>query len=509
AAGSGERADATQALERDGFRCFSEVPQVGDALVIAVTEPVPSCAVRLRFRCNIHGHGVDPKHPPLAWDAFDGEGWVHCEVDEDSTGGLNRDGDVILHVPPTHVAAIFDEHRAAWIRARVTEAEEGQPAYSSSPIVHAVTADTVGGTVEALNAEIVEGEVLGVSEGVAGQRFRVSRSPVLAGSGAPVLEVSSEEGWEDWTEVRHFAASGPVDRHFVLDAYHGEVSFGPAVRDADGGVRQYGAIPPKDGQLRMRSYTVGGGHGGNVARGAISVVSGSIPFVAKVENRRAAQGGVDGEDLEAAKARGPIVLQTRSRAVTAEDFEQLTREGAPEVARVRCAPAGEGVDAGSVRVLIVPAAPVTDGRIRFEELRPSTATFEAIRRHLDTCRLVGTRVIIEPPNYRGITVVARLVARPRANASRVREDALTALHRHLNPLTGGPDKDGWPFGRPVQSGEIFAVLQAIRGVELVEDVRIFGADPITGVRGQATQRLELGPHDLVFSYEHQVMVEGG
>jgi hypothetical protein len=31
---------------------------------------------------------------------------------------------------------------------------------------------------------------------------------------------------------------------------------------------------------------------------------------------------------------------------------------------------------------------------------------------------------------------------------------------------------------------------------------------VTGQRGQATQRLELEPTALVFSYEHQVLVDG-
>ncbi|MGH4023680.1 MAG: putative baseplate assembly protein, partial [Pseudonocardiaceae bacterium] len=71
---------------------------------------------------------------------------------------------------------------------------------------------------------------------------------------------------------------------------------------------------------------------------------------------------------------------------------------------------------------------------------------------------------------------------------------------------GGPDGTGWPFGRPVQSGEVFAVLQRLPGVEMVEDVRLFGADPVTGTRGEATSRLDLGEHALVFSYDHQIRV---
>ena len=37
--------------------------------------------------------------------------------------------------------------------------------------------------------------------------------------------------------------------------------------------------------------------------------------------------------------------------------------------------------------------------------------------------------------------------------------------------------------------------------------RLFGADPVTGERGKATDRLDVEPNALVFSYEHQVLVE--
>ena len=82
-----------------------------------------------------------------------------------------------------------------------------------------------------------------------------------------------------------------------------------------------------------------------------------------------------------------------------------------------------------------------------------------------------------------------------------------ALYAYLDPIHGGPDGTGWPFGRPVTAGELNAVLQQLRGTELVEDLRIFGADPVTGQRGQQTTRLDLEPTSLVFSYEHQVLVE--
>jgi hypothetical protein len=106
-----------------------------------------------------------------------------------------------------------------------------------------------------------------------------------------------------------------------------------------------------------------------------------------------------------------------------------------------------------------------------------------------------------------VTIVARLRARPRTDPARLQEAALTALYRYFNPTIGGPDGAGWPFGRPVMSGEVYSALQRLPGTEIVEDVRIFGADPITGERGKSTDRLDVEPHALVFSYEHQVMVE--
>lgn len=506
--GAEERVDRTEELQRGTkFGAFSTIPKPDDALVIGLSDAVPRCAVRLRLRCTIEGVGVDPTDPPLVWEAWDGETWHPCEVDLDGTGGLNRDGDVVIHIGREHVAAVLDGRRGGWLRARVTPTVAGQPAYQASPQIHAVEAATVGGTIDGVNAEIIVEEMLGISDGTSGQRFAIRHAPVLAGAGEPVLECSGDEGWMPWSEVQDFAAAGPDDPVFVLDAAAGEVQLGPAVREPDGSIRLYGRAPEKGEQLRLRSYATGGGRGGNVSRGAISVLKSSIPYVARVENRQPARGGVDGEDLENAKQRGPIQLRTRARAVTTEDFEQLSREAAPEVARVRCLSAGEGLEAGSVRILVVPAAPEERGRLRFEQLIPGEETLQAIASRLDECRLVGTRVLVEPPLYQGVTVVARLRSRPRAGVSRVEAAALDALFEHLNPISGGPDGRGWPFGRPVQAGEIFSILQSVPDVELVEDVRIFGADPTTGSRGQATQRLEVATNSLVFSYEHQVRVE--
>ncbi len=502
-----EPRDRTHELLMDtAVHAFSTRPVPGDTLLIGLDVPVPRCAVRLDLASRVEGVGVNPAEPPLVWEALCGERWQPCDVSLDETGGLNKAGSIVVHVPDGHDSAVVGERAAGWLRARVTEPEPGQPPYSRSPLLRSVGACTVGGTVTAIHAEMVEQEELGESEGVSGQRFLLANTPLVDSAEQPTVEVSSETGWQEWTVVEHFADSGPDDRHFTIDPVAGELAFGPAVRQPDGTIRRHGAVPPLGETIRIRRYSIGGGAAGNVAAGGISALRSSVPFVESVDNRHSAQGGVEGESLEDAKQRGPLLLRTRNRAVTAEDYEILAREAAPEVARVRCVPAGDS--AGAVRVLVVPAAASERGRIRLEDLIPADETFARISRRLDETRVVGTHVLLEPPRYRGITVVARLIARPRVDVARVENQALDALYRLLNPLPGGgPDGTGWPFGRPVQPGELYAAMQGVHGVELVEDLRIFGANPVTGKRGAEVKRLELDMNSLVFSFEHHVRVE--
>ncbi|MER7396862.1 putative baseplate assembly protein [Streptomyces sp. NPDC000151] len=497
-------------VEGKDVHCFAESPRPGDRMLFGLSAAVPHCAVVLTLGSRVDGVGVDPRQPPLAWEAWTADGWVACEVDRDTTGGLNRPGEVVLHVPGGHVLSRTGRREAGWLRCRVTEAAAGQPFYTTSPTIRSAEAFTIGGTTRAVHADTVRDELLGESPGLPGHRLRLTHAPVVGDAPPLHLQVAERDGWTDWQVVGHFAASGPDDRHVTLDAATGEVAFGPAVREPDGTLRQYGAVPPKGAVIRARRYRTGGGRTGNVARGAIQVLRDSVPYVAEVTNREAASGGVDGETVEEAKVRAPIALSAQDRAVTLRDYEELARRAAPETARITCLAAEpDEHGAHAVRVLVIPqAVPDPGGRLRFEQLVPNDALLDRITRYLDDRRLIGTRLAVGPPYYQGVTVVATVHAFRGTDTDRVRREAHDALHRHLDPLTGGAHGTGWPFGRPVQAGEVFAVLQRVPGVELVDEVLLHPADPLTGKRGDATDRIDLDPSALVFSFDHRVRVIG-
>ncbi len=492
-------------ITSDGARCFGTPPRAGDSFVVGLDRPAPSCAVLLRIGSEIEGIGVDPEDPPLAWEAYDGFEWLPCELDRDSTGGMNRPGEVVLHVPARHHMAVLGGESAAWIRCRVTEPGPDQPFYSASPMVKRLQAMTLGATTGAVHAEIVRNEVIGVSEGVAGQRFRVAKAPIVSAGTDMVIEVSGPDGWERWQERIGFGRLGPDDKAFTLDPTLGEISFGPTVRLEDGSARQYGAIPPKGASIRVPEYRSGGGAAGNVSARSLTMLQTPIPYIGRVENRLPAEGGVDGEDIENAKERGPIRLRALGRAVTPQDYVHLAHREAPEAARIHCVPSD--ADNG-VRVLVVPAAASDEhGRLDFETLVPPEEMLQRIAHVLEQRRTVGARVVVEPPVYHGITVVCRLRARHKIDEPRVRLIAQRTLYRYLHPILGGHDGDGWTFGQAVHLADVFAILQKVREVEAIEEVKIFPADPITGARGEESDRIDIGRDGLVFSYHHQVRVE--
>ncbi|WP_027944728.1 putative baseplate assembly protein [Amycolatopsis taiwanensis] len=507
AAGETEPVDRSVALAgAEAVRCFGTAPAAGDLLLFGLSEAAPRAAVLLRLDCAVDGIGVDPTDPPLVWEAWTADGWQACELDRDSTGGFNRPGDVVLHLPPGHTTSVLARRRAGWLRCRLVEPAPGQPFYRESPQLSSATAATIGGTVGARHAEPVTDSELGISDGTPGQRFALPRTPVLGEDGPLRVLVSDAQGWQEWQEVDSFAESTATDRHLTLDRVAGEVCFGPAIRRPDGSIRGHGAIPPQGAVITVPRYRIGGGRRGNVGAGVLNRARDPIPFVYRVTNRRPAAGGVDGEAVADAAVRGPLLLRTRDRAVTPTDYEFLARAAARELARVRCVPAEP--DSNAVRVLVIPHAGThAGGRILFPELDPSTALLQRVTGYLDQRRPVGTRLIVEPPFYQGITVVATLQPTVRADADALRDAALATLYEYLSPLDGGPEGTGWPFGRAVQAGELYAVLQRLSGVDMVTQLRLFPADPVTGRRGEPTDRIGLAHNAVTFPFEHQVRVE--
>jgi predicted phage baseplate assembly protein len=492
--------------ERETVRCFGSEPMTpGDAFYLGFADTLAGNLLRIDVQASIEGIGVDPTRPPLTWEVWSGEAWIPVKVHTDTTGGLNRDGTIELVVPLAHEPLTLGGTRGYWLRARLTVAAADQPQYQASPQVRSLRVASKGGTVRAEHSQRIDTELLGRSTGAPAQRFRVSHPPILPREEGEHIEVITPDGVEVWQEVPDFINSGPNDRHVAIDAASGIVHFGPRIRYPDGSVRQHGAIPPEGAEIVMASYRTGGGAIGNVGAGTLRLTRTTIPYIERVTNIEPARGGADGETIENAKQRGPMTLRTGQRAVTVQDFERLTLEASAEVARARCLPSN--TPGGPVRVLVVPKITNPVGELSIDEFALSDELVAQIGQHLDERRLVGTRVEIGTPYYQGVTVAALIRSLPGRPPGLVRERALDALYRFINPLTGGVEGTGWPFDTDLNAASVAQLIEAIDGVDRVEEILFFEYDLRTQTRhGSGRELIRLDAQSLFLSAHHQVVV---
>jgi hypothetical protein len=178
-------------------------------------------------------------------------------------------------------------------------------------------------------------------------------------------------------------------------------------------------------------------------------------------------------DLKAA-TRDVLMAHNRlGRAVTARDFEELALEfdgavhGSERVARASCVPGRDlrrewegGAPADS-------SADVTLVVVPFTGIEPSASLLHKLANTLEPYRLLTTRLHVSSPRYVGIGVRLTLKVRSRFHSDAIRESAVKALREFFDPLRGGEDGRGWPFGRDVYLSEIYQLLSGLEGVAQV------------------------------------------
>ena len=498
------------AIGRTGVSVFgTDQPRPGSGLYLAFAGSLAGSAIRLDINAEIEGIGVDPRQPPLRWELYADETWIAAEVHRDTTGGLNRRGEVVLLIPPLHEPMTLDGTRGFWLRVVLTEARPGQPSYQASPRLRAVQATALGGTVAAEHSEQVPSEGLGVSDGRAGQSFQLRFAPTLPRLRTEAVRVTTNgtgaESVTDWSEVGDFAESGPDDHHIVWDSVTGEIRFGPSIRYPDGGHRQHGAIPPAGADISVTGYRYGGGSSGNVGASTLIELRSAIPFVSSVTNLQPATGGVDAESIDNAKMRAPGTIRTGERAVTVADFERLAMSASPSVSRACClAPTQPG---GPVRLLIVPKVDRRPEELSLDDFALTDRLYDDLVNHLDSRRLLGATVEVGTPYYQGISVAVLIRALPGRPEKLVRQRALDALYRYINPFTGGADGQGWPFDADLNGASLYQLLGSIDGVDRVDEVVLFDYDLRNGQRrGNGLDVVRLAGDSLFLSAAHRIVL---
>jgi predicted phage baseplate assembly protein len=431
----------------------------------------------------------------LAWEYWGSSGWTSLNVLKDDTLAFSRSGHVLLRLPAgglTQTAILSgdptDTTQRYWIRARVVTSE-----YEVGPQLNAIRTNTAA----VIQAQTILNEVLGGSDGSRNQVFQLANTPVVAGS--LVLQIQQTEGAPDtWTEVPDFFESGPDDEVYVLNRTTGQITTGDGVN----GAVPAAYVPNLSANVVAVTYQIGGGARGNVAAGLISSMSTPITGIdaGNVGNLLAASGGSDEESLADATERAPLVLKSKDRAITNEDFETLATQ-AGGVARAKALPLynpqfPDMSCPGTVSVIIVPntsdPAP-----------QPTDALLASVCAYLDARRLLACELFILRPLYQQVSIQADIDVVDTADLAQATLDVEAALLAYFHPLTGGDQGTGWPFGGTIYFSRVFQQIFDVDNGSVIADINSV-VILLNGVPQPQCTNVAIPANALVYSTEHTI-----
>ena len=258
-----------------------------------------------------------------------------------------------------------------------------------------------------------------------------------------------------WTPRRELLASDGEATDFVVETENDGVALLRFGDDVHG-------RRPDPGTIFTATYRVGNGTSGNVGAKAIyHIVSDVSGVFSAVANPMPAAGGIDPEDIDAARRDAPEAFRTQERAVTAADYAAAAERRA-EVQRA----AATFRWTGSWHTVFVSAD-------RFGGAAVDTRFEARLRHHLERFRMAGYDLEVDAPRYVALDIALHICVLP----GYFRSEVLRAVCAELGAgvLPDGRlavfHPDNFSFGQPVYLSRIVAAAQSVEGVEAVRPLK--------------------------------------
>jgi hypothetical protein len=371
----------------------------------------------------------------------------------DGTGGLRRSGIVRARVTPDWARP---GPAGGWQYELVIATSAAT--FTAPPRLRAIAASAVAASHRHWRCMPVD------ASGLAPISGQVVRIPLDEGSpleGSIRLQLDEADGARHvWRPAAGLDRRGPGDRVFEVDRARGQLRFGD-------GLHGRAPYPAAGGSARV-AFQVGGGAAGNIGRVAWTGSVAGGPGI-RASNPVAAVGGRDPETFDDARSRVAAGLARPTRAVTAADHVAIAvRTPGVAVGRAHAAIGSDAIcpgrrSPGVSTVYVVPDAPAraADGvraGTAITAPRPDPGLLAAVQRQLSGARLLGHRIVAAPVAYRPVTVDLSIDVDP-YDATALRRRMAGAIRLHLDPLLGGDEGLGWPFGAPLLPSDLLRVAQ--------------------------------------------------
>lgn len=105
-------------------------------------------------------------------------------------------------------------------------------------------------------------------------------------------------------------------------------------------------------------------------------------------------------------------------------------------------------------------------------LQPSTELINALESDLEPRRLLATHNHVVGPIYAPIDGEIILAAHQDVVPEVLQQEILSVLNAYLDPLLGGSEGLGWPFGRSIFISEFYGLLESLNGVDYIGEIEL-------------------------------------
>jgi predicted phage baseplate assembly protein len=393
---------------------------------------------------------------------------------EDGTSGLRRSGIVRLPVSSDWQAEPSATASVATLYSVVLQISEAR--YTTSPEITRLILNVVSAhhslprkrTPSTDGWLLLPGNVVALTNPPAGTGLK-EYPPI---EDTVQVRIQERDGnFYDWTRVGNLFSSGPADRSFVVDRARGEMKFGDGLT---------GRLPAPFGRgpgFVEVSYQAGGGTAGMVGEDLKWVAidpdsAAAINLIAS--NVIAGQEGSESETLTDTQKRVAALLHQENRAITSKDFEDLAQTTPGVGFRRAKAAIGWHPDfpcvavPGVITVFVVPFVPRDEGGVFgaaddfVAAPQPDSGALAAANTRMEEARLLGTQVFVSGPRYRRVWLTVQAAADSGISTT-IQTRIRAQFQKFLDPLSGGDEGSGWPFGDPLRPTALLREAQKILG----------------------------------------------
>jgi len=400
--------------------------------------------------------------PGAKWEYLSKDGWKELHPVDD-TGGFDHTGLLSWYGREDIRRAVLFGEELFWIRLSDRNGQELDAMWESCPKIEGIYPNATS----VLGIETVE-EVFRIEPHAQEKKIQLSYTDIYRLEVKVLGNADYRHGlgqnWELWTEVEELCADSGTRKEYIADRRSGILTF-PKYMDA----------PGRNEQDEIEIYVRYGycrGEQGNVRAGEINRLDRTVGFINTVFNPIAAMCGLPEETAMEAVRRNANLLRHGGRCVSAEDYEDMAREAAWDISKVKCFPGFDKTgkrQSGAVTLVVLPGN-YGESFYSFERTREKIYSY--LSAHMDENIVnLGRFHIVMPELIRmDVKVVLELAQEKEvfATIKRVREE----LERFLDPLIGNFYGDGWEIGTLPDKNQITHAIKQVEGVKYIRQLSL-------------------------------------